>query len=56
MDWDTIAKVMLILTVAPIVILLWVCGFAFIDDCFCDGEIRCKIKHWFRKNMGADND
>lgn len=39
MDLDMIGKALLILIAIPIVIFLWSCVFAFIDDCFCGGEI-----------------
>jgi hypothetical protein len=56
MDLDTICKVMLILVVIPIILFLWCGAFAFIDDCFCGGEIQYKAKQWFRRKMGIDND
>lgn len=51
MDLDTICKVMLILVVIPIIILLWNCAFWFLDDGFCDGEIRHKIKQWVSRKL-----
>jgi hypothetical protein len=56
MDLETIGVVMLVLLLMPIIILLWCCAFAFIDDCFCGGEIQYKAKQWFRRKMGIDND
>lgn len=56
MDLDTICKVMLILVVIPIILFLWCGAFAFIDDCFCGGEIQYKIKQWVRRKIGIDND
>ena len=56
MDLETIGVVMLVLFLMPVIILLWCCAFAFIDDCVFDGEIQYKIKHWARRKVGTDND
>ena len=51
MDLDTIGKVLLILLAIPGVIVVWGFMFGFLDDCFCDGWIRRKIKQWVSRKL-----
>jgi hypothetical protein len=56
MDLEMIGVVMLVLFLMPVIILLWCCAFAFVDDCFCDGEIQYRVKQWVRRKIEvADN-
>jgi hypothetical protein len=51
MDFDTIGKLLLILLAIPFVIVIWSCALALVDDCFCNGEIRYKIKQWVGRKL-----
>lgn len=51
MDLDTIGKVLIILLAIPILILSWSLAFYYLEDFFCDGVIRRKIKRWVSRKL-----
>lgn len=46
MDLDVVGKVLIILMAIPFVFFVWGVVFVLVDDTFCDGVFKNKIKQW----------
>lgn len=53
-DFADVGIVLLIMTVMPIVILLWGVVFFLTDDMLFDGAFQGKIRQWVRDKMEGE--
>lgn len=52
MDFAIVLLILsLILSLIPIVLLVWGVAFVLFDDTFCDGLFQCKIRQWVIEKM-----